>query len=134
AFSSTTNEMRRTAHQIADRIYEKLTGDRGVFATRIAYVLKRANIYELQIADADGQNAQTALRSREPIISPSWSPDGSRLAYVSFESRKPVVYVHTISNGQRVPIANFKGNNSAPAWAPDGNSLAVVLTRDGLSQ
>ncbi|WP_425466748.1 Tol-Pal system beta propeller repeat protein TolB [Pigmentiphaga humi] len=134
AFSSGSNEMRRTAHQIADRIYEKLTGDRGIFATRIAYVLKRDNIYELQIADADGQNAQTALRSREPIISPSWSPDGTRLAYVSFESKKPVVYVHTITTGQRVPVANFKGNNSAPAWSPDGNRLAVVLTRDGLSQ
>ncbi|GAA4340672.1 Tol-Pal system beta propeller repeat protein TolB [Pigmentiphaga soli] len=134
AFSTSPAEMRRTAHQIADRIYEKLTGDRGVFATRIAYVLKRGDIYELQIADADGQNAQTALRSREPIISPAWSPDGSRLAYVSFESRKPVVYVHTIATGQRIPVANFKGNNSAPAWAPDGSRLAVVLTRDGLSQ
>ncbi|MPS29563.1 Tol-Pal system beta propeller repeat protein TolB [Pigmentiphaga sp.] len=134
AFASGANEMRRTAHQIADRIYEKLTGDRGIFATRIAYVLKRDNIYELQIADADGQNSQTALRSREPIISPAWSPDGTRLAYVSFESRKPVVYVHTITTGQRIPVANFKGNNSAPAWAPDGNRLAVVLTRDGLSQ
>jgi TolB protein len=134
AFSSGTNELRHTAHQIADRIYEKLTGDRGIFATRIAYVLHRGPVYELQIADADGQNAQTALRSREPIISPAWSPDGSRLAYVSFESRKPVVYVHTITTGQRVPIANFKGNNSAPAWAPSGSQLAVVLTRDGLSQ
>lgn len=134
AFAAGSNEMRRTAHQIADRIYEKLTGDRGVFSTRIAYVLKRDNIFELQIADADGQNAQTALRSREPIISPSWSPDGSRLAYVSFESRKPVVYVHSIVNGQRIPVANFKGNNSAPAWSPDGTRLAVVLTRDGLSQ
>lgn len=134
AFSAGTNEMRRTAHQIADRIYEKLTGDRGVFSTRIAYVLKRDNLFELQIADADGQNAQTALRSREPIISPSWSPDGTRLAYVSFESRKPVVYVHSILSGQRIPVANFKGNNSAPTWSPDGNRLAVVLTRDGLSQ
>jgi TolB protein len=134
AFSPGASDIRNTAHLIADRIYEKLTGDRGVFATRIAYVLKRDNLFELQVADADGQNAQSALRSREPIISPSWSPDGTRLAYVSFESRKPVVYVHNILNGQRIPVANFKGNNSAPTWSPDGNRLAVVLTRDGLSQ
>lgn len=129
-----TADTRRTSHLIADRIYEKLTGVRGVFSTRIAYVLKQGDLYELQIADADGQNPQTALRSREPIISPAWSPDGTRLAYVSFESRKPVVYVHTLATRERVPVANFKGNNSAPAWSPDGNSLAVVLTRDGLSQ
>ncbi|MCK9508769.1 MAG: Tol-Pal system beta propeller repeat protein TolB [Pigmentiphaga sp.] len=134
AFASSGPELRRTAHQIADRIYEKITGDRGIFSTRIAYVLKQGNIFELQIADADGQNAQTALRSREPIISPMWSPDGTRLAYVSFESKKPVVYVHTITTGQRVPVANFKGNNSAPAWSPDGSKLAVVLSRDGSSQ
>ena len=90
--------------------------------------------FELQIADSDGQNPQSALVSREPIISPSWSPDGGKLAYVSFESRKPVIYVHNIATGQRVPVANFKGSNSAPAWSPDGSQLAVVLTRDGNSQ
>lgn len=134
AFSGTEKELRRVAHQIADRIYEKITGVRGVFSTRIAYVLKRGNTYELQIADADGQNPQVALRSREPVISPSWSPDGGKLAYVSFESGKPVVYVHTLATSARVPVANFKGNNSAPAWSPDGSKLAVALTRDGLSQ
>lgn len=134
AFSGSEKELRRIAHQIADRIYEKITGVRGVFSTRIAYVLKRGNTYELQVADADGQNPQVALRSREPVISPSWSPDGSKLAYVSFESGKPVVYVHTLATSARVPVANFKGNNSAPAWSPDGSKLAVALTRDGLSQ
>lgn len=134
AFSGTEKELRRVAHQIADRIYEKITGVRGVFATRIAYVLKQGSTYELQIADADGQNPQVALRSREPVISPAWSPDGSRLAYVSFESGKPVVYVHHLATSKRTPVANYKGNNSAPAWSPDGNTLAVVLTRDGLSQ
>jgi len=134
AFSGNQAQLRRIAHQIADRIYEKITGVRGVFSTRIAYVLKRGSTYELQIADSDGQNAQVALRSREPIISPSWSPDGSRLAYVSFESGKPVVYVHNLASSQRSPVANYKGNNSAPAWSPDGSRLAVVLTRDGLSQ
>jgi TolB protein len=134
AFDGTDRELRRIAHQIADRIYEKITGVPGVFATRIAYVLKQGGTYELQIADADGQNPQVALRSREPIISPAWSPDGSKLAYVSFESGKPVVYVHELATSKRVPVANFKGNNSAPAWSPDGQTLAVVLTRDGLSQ
>jgi len=133
-FAGSDRELRRIAHQIADRIYEKITGVRGVFATRIAYVLKQGSTFELQIADADGQNPQIALRSREPIISPAWSPDGSKLAYVSFESGKPVVYVHELSTSKRVPVANFKGNNSAPSWSPDGKTLAVVLTRDGLSQ
>jgi len=134
AFTGNDRELRRIAHQIADRIYEKVTGIPGVFATRIAYVLNQGGTYELQIADADGQNPQIALRSREPIISPAWSPNGRKLAYVSFESGKPVVYVHELATSQRVPVANFKGNNSAPAWSPDGQTLAVVLTRDGLSQ
>jgi TolB protein len=125
---------RATAHRIADFVYEKLTGQPGYFATRIAYVVKTGPRYELQIADADGMNAQTALASREPIISPSWAPDGQRLAYVSFEAKKPVVYVHTLATGQRQVVANFKGSNSAPAWAPDGQRLAVVLTKDGQSQ
>jgi len=134
AFTGTERELRRIAHQIADRIYEKITGVRGVFSTHIAYVLKQGGTYELQVADADGQAPRVALRSREPIISPAWSPDGTKLAYVSFESGKPVVYVQTLSSSQRVPVANYKGNNSAPAWSPDGGRLALVLTRDGLSQ
>ena len=134
AFSGTEQELRRVSHQIADRIYEKITGVRGVFSTRIAYVVKRGGTYELQIADADGQQAQVALRSKEAIISPSWSPDGSQLAYVSFESGKPVFYRHNLASSARSPVANYKGNNSAPAWSPDGSQLAVALTRDGLSQ
>ncbi len=133
-FSATEQELRSIAHQIADRIYEKITGVRGVFNTRIAYVLKKGNTYELQVADADGQNPQVALRSREPIISPTWSPDGSKLAYVSFHSGKPVVYVQSLRGRSQIPVANFKGNNSAPAWSPDGSQLAVALTQDGLSQ
>lgn len=133
-FTGTEQELRRISHQIADRIYEKITGVRGVFSTRIAYVLQTGNNYELQIADADGQNPQVMLRSPHSIISPSWSPDGKRLAYVSFESGKPVIYVQTLATGQRVPLANFKGNNSAPAWSPDGSQLAIVLSRDGISQ
>ena len=100
-----------------------------MFSTRIAYVLKQgAQRYLLQVADSDGYNAQDALVSREPIISPAWSPDGTRLAYVSFEARKPVIYVHSVATGQRVPVANFKGSNSAPAWSPDGRQLAITLT------
>ncbi len=132
---SPASDLRLTAHRIADRIYEKLTGERGVFATRIAYVVQTSrNAWELHIADADGANPQSALRSREPIISPAWSPDGSRLAYVSFETGKPVVYVHTVATGGRKAVANFRGSNSAPAWSPDGKTLAVTLTREGNSQ
>jgi TolB protein len=128
-------DLRLTAHRIADRIYERITGERGVFATRIAYVVQTArNAWELHIADADGANSQAALRSREPIISPAWSPDGARLAYVSFESGKPVVYVHAVATGERRAVANFRGSNSAPAWSPDGRALAVTLTREGNSQ
>ncbi|HRL20747.1 Tol-Pal system beta propeller repeat protein TolB [Alcaligenes sp. SDU_A2] len=134
AFAGSEKELRRISHQIADRIYEKITGVRGVFSTRLAYVLQTGNGHELQIADADGQNPQVMLRSRHSIISPAWSPDGKKLAYVSFENDKPVVYVQTLATGHREPLANFKGNNSSPAWAPNGNQLAVVLSRDGISQ
>jgi TolB protein len=127
-------DLRLAAHRIADMVYEKLTGDKGVFSTRIAYVTKAGPRYNLWVADADGENAQSALASGEPIISPAWSSNGRQLAYVSFESRKPVVYVHEIANGSRRLIANFRGSNSAPAWAPDGRSLAVTLSRDGGSQ
>ncbi|MFN4120945.1 Tol-Pal system beta propeller repeat protein TolB [Acidovorax sp.] len=134
SFVVTQGDLRLVAHRIADFIYEKLTGERGVFSTRIAYVTKSGTRYSLWVADADGENAQSALSSPEPIISPAWSPNGGQLAYVSFESRKPVVYVHDVASGRRRLIANFRGSNSAPAWAPDGRSLAVTLSRDGGSQ
>ena len=105
-----------------------------MFSTRIAYVTKAGTRYNLWVADADGENAQSALASPEPIISPAWSANGTQLAYVSFESRKPVVYVHDVATGQRRLLANFRGSNSAPAWAPDGRTLAVTLSRDGGSQ
>ena len=127
-------ELRLSAHRIADWVYLQLTGTPGAFASRISYVTKSAGRYSLWIADSDGENAQSALTSPEPIISPSWSPSGSQLAYVSFEQRKPVVYVHELATGQRRAVANFKGSNSAPAWSADGKSLAATLSRDGGSQ
>ena len=134
AYSASAAQLRLTAHKIADAIYEKLTGDPGVFSTRIVYIVKQGKRFELQVADADGFGAQTILSSNEPIISPSWSPDGGRVAYVSFEQRKPVVYVQSLTTGGRKAVANFWGSNSAPAWSPDGSRLAVVLTKDGGSQ
>ena len=127
-------QMRATAHKIADLIYEKLTGDAGVFSTRIAYIVKSGSRYELQVADADGYGAQTVLASNESIISPSWSPDGAKLAYVSYERKKPIIYIQSLVSSQRQVLAQFKGNNSAPAWSPDGKQLAIVLTKDGSSQ
>lgn len=134
AYQVTTQQLRNTAHKIADAIYEKLMGDVGVFGTRITYVVKQGTRFELQVADADGYGAQTVLASNEPIISPKWSPDGTRIAYVSFERKKPIVYIQSLLTGNRTVAANFKGSNSAPAWSPDGSRLAVVLTKDGNSQ
>lgn len=134
AYVAVVGDLRLVAHRIADYIYEKLTGDKGVFSTRITYVTKSGPRFSLWIADSDGEGAQSALASPEPIISAAWSPDGKQLAYVSFEARKPVVYVHTVGNGQRRAVANFNGSNSAPAWSPDGRMLAVTLSRDGNSQ
>ncbi len=128
-----TQQLRLTAHRIADTIYEKLTGDAGVFATKICYVTKSDARFELQVSDADGYNADFILAHKEPIISPQWSPDGTRIAYVSFERRKPIVFVHNLLDGTRTVLANFEGSNSAPSWSPDGKKLAVVLTKDGTS-
>ena len=128
--------MRTTAHEIADDIYEKLTGTRGAFATRIAYVKENrgARKFVLEIADADGEGMIPAVTSNEPIISPSWSPDGSKVAYVSFELRKPVIYVQDLVTGNRKVIVNEKGSNSAPSWSPDGSKLTIALSKDGHTQ
>lgn len=134
SFNVGAEQWRAAAHKIADIIYEKLTGMPGMFSSRIAYVQKRGVQYELRVADADAQNWQTVVRSREPIISPAFSPDGQRMAYVSFENKKPVVYVQSLRDGSRRAVAAFKGSNSAPAWSPDGNRMAVTLTLDAGSQ
>ncbi|BCM25985.1 protein TolB [Methyloradius palustris] len=133
-YNITPAQFRITAHRIADVIYEKLTGEPGVFATRISYITKSNGRYSLQVADADGYNPQTVVSSNEPIISPKWSPDGTKLAYVSFEKKKPIIFVQSLVSGQRYILANFKGNNSAPAWSPDGKRLAIVLTYGANSQ
>jgi TolB protein len=127
-------QLRAIAHKIADLVYEKLTGEPGVFSTRIAYVARNPNRFELHVADADGFNSQFILAHREPIISPAWSPEGGRIAYVSFEQRKPIVFLHDLVKGSRRVLANYEGSNSAPAWAPDGERLAVVLSKDGVAQ
>ncbi|MDZ7892382.1 MAG: Tol-Pal system beta propeller repeat protein TolB [Rhodoferax sp.] len=127
-------DLRLTAHRIADFVYERLTGDKGIFSTRLTYVTKAGSSYRLWVADADGENAQPAFSSPEPIISPAWAPNGNQLAYVSFEARKPVVYVQDIDSGKRRLVASFKGSNSAPTWSPDGSSIALTLSRDGGSQ
>jgi len=127
-------DLRLAAHRIADYIYEKLTGDKGVFSTRIAYVTKGGGRFTLRVADADGEGGQVALNSPDPIISPAWSPDGRELAYVSFESQKAVVYAQEALTGKRRVIANFRGSNSAPAWSPDGQTIAATLSREAGSQ
>jgi TolB protein len=128
-------DLRLAAHRIADFVYEKLTGDKGVFSTRIAYVTRSGgNRFTLRVADADGEGGQVALASPEPIISPAWSPDGRQLAYVSFETQKAVVYTQDTATGTRRAVANFRGSNSAPAWSADGQLLAATLSRDGGSQ
>ena len=130
----TPAQFRAVAHKIADVIYEKLTGDVGVFSTSIAYIAKQGTRYQLFVADADGDNPRIVVTSNEPLLSPAWSPDGTRIAYVSLENKKPVVYIQSLASGQRQVLANFRGSNSAPAWSPDGRRLAVTLTKEGGSQ
>ena len=132
--NSSADNLRAVAHKIADDIILKLLGERGVFSTRLSYVIKEGKRYRLVISDADGQNIRNAMNSGEPIISPSWSPDGKKVAYVSFEDRKPVIYVHELATGRRIALSNQKGNNSAPAWSPDGKKLAISLSKDGNTQ
>jgi TolB protein len=135
----TGDRLRAVAHKISDIVYEKLTGEPGAFSTRIAYVTRervgKGFNYKLQVADSDGYNPKTLLPShgslREPIMSPAWSPDGTRLAYVSFEDRRPILYMQNVLSGTRSRLAEFDGINSAPAWSPDGTRLALTLSRDG---
>ncbi|WNF48474.1 Tol-Pal system beta propeller repeat protein TolB [Pseudomonas sp. SG20056] len=130
------DQLRDMAHHIADQSFEKLTGVKGAFSTRMLYVTAERfavnnTRYTLQRSDYDGARAVTLLQSREPILSPSFAPDGRRIAYVSFEQKRPRIFVQHIDTGRREQITNFEGLNGAPAWSPDGNRLAFVLSRDG---
>ena len=135
ALTARANALRDVAHQVSDAIYEKILGVRGAFYTRIAYVTAsgtgRGTQYALMVADADGYNPQTVVRSPEPLLSPSWSPDGRRLAYVSFEGGSSGVYIQDISTGSRERVAQYRGINGAPAFSPDGRRLALTLSRTG---
>lgn len=133
---SPVKQLRRTAHRISDIIFEKLTGVRGAFDTRIAYItVKNPNPgekqYNLQIADADGFDPQILLSSKQPLMSPAWSPDGKQIAYVSFEKGNSAIYVQDIASGRRTMVADNKGINSAPSWSPDGTRLAMTLSKGG---
>ena len=135
AMTARSHAMRDVAHQMADAIYEKITGVRGAFWTRIAYVTAtgsgNATRYALMIADSDGYNPQTIVRSAEPLLSPAWSPDGRKLAYVSFESGNSAIYIQDIGTGARERLTNFRGINGSPSFSPDGRRLALSLSRSG---
>lgn len=135
SFSATDKTLRAVAHQMSDYIFTHITGLPGAFSTRISYVTvqrdKKGNTSMLQVSDTDGYNPQTLLTSDEPIMSPAWSPDGSELAYVSFESGQAEIFTHNVLTGVRKSRSKFKGLNGAPAWSPDGKKLAVTLSKDG---
>lgn len=131
-----SKQFRRMAHRIADAVYEKLTGIPGAFATEIVYVTaqrlsqERYN-YRLEVSDADGANPKVILQSNEPILSPSWSRDGKKLAYVSFETGRPAIFIHDKLSGAREQVTRYRGLNGAPSWSPDGKTLALTLSKDG---
>lgn len=134
AVTAKADQVRAIGHRIADLIYEKLTGNPGVFSTRIAYVSRQGKTNRLVVADSDGFNDRPVLSINEPIMSPAWSPDGNQLAYVTLEKGHAVVYVQSLLTNQRRVLSDARGSNSAPAWSPDGRQLAIVLTRDGSPQ
>ncbi len=134
SYAVNAGDLRLSAHRLADFVYEKLTGEKGIFSTRLTYITKASQRFTLWVADADGENAVSVMPSSEPIISPAWSPNGAQIAYVSFEARKPVIYTHELASGKRRLLADFRGSNSAPAWSPDGRQIVATLSRDGGSQ
>ncbi|WP_445177046.1 Tol-Pal system beta propeller repeat protein TolB [Psychromonas algicola] len=129
-----TKQLRQYGHRISDIVYEKLTGERGAFLTRIAYVAvdrESTHPYQLRISDYDGEGEKLVLRSKQPIMSPSWSPDGRKLAYVSFEKRRSEIYIQDLYTQKRELITSFPKINGSPSWSPDGSQLALVLSKDG---
>jgi TolB protein len=135
SYPVSTQDMRALAHHISDEVYQKLTGERGIFSTRIAYILVQRNgdnaRYTLEIAEVDGNNPQSLLISSEPIMSPTWSPDGRKIAYVSFEKKRAQIFDVDIATGKRRLLTSFPGINGAPSWSPDGREMAVVLSKGG---
>ena len=136
AISSVRREdLRKVGHKISDIVFESLTGTRGAFSTQIAYISTGGSApnrkYELQVADADGHNARTIFSSSQQLMSPTWSPDGTRLAYVSFEKGNSAIYIQDVQEGRRFMVSAQSGINSAPAWSPDGRYLALTLSIDG---
>jgi TolB protein len=135
SYKVSPQQMRALAHHISDEVYQKLTGERGIFSTRIAYISVQRGSgrtrYSLEVADADGYNPQSLLVSSEPIMSPSWSPEGKAISYVSFEKKRAQIFTVSVETGQRRLITSFPGINGAPAWSPDGRQLAVVLSKSG---
>ena len=134
-YQISANDARGLAHHISDEVYEKLLGERGIFSTKIGYILVQhlggKDRYSLEVADVDGQNPQSLLVSSEPIMSPAWSPDGSQIAYVSFEKKKAQIFTVSVATGKRRLLTDFAGINGAPAWSPNGREMAVVLSKGG---
>ncbi len=135
---TSTRDLRRAVHQISDIVFEALTGTRGAFDTRIAYVTvaksvknPKRNDYRLAVSDVDGYNEKILLKSSNPILSPSWSPDGQRIAYVSVTPKGPVIYIQNIQTRTARKLKQFRGLNNAPSWSPDGRKLALTLSKDG---
>ncbi len=140
SFTAKRKDLRRIAHQVSDIIFETLTGQKGAFNTRMAYITTKVwrtnntRYYSLWVSDIDGHNAQLVVRSRDPLMSPSWSPDGHKLAYVSFEQGRSMIFVQDIFTAERKKLSDFKGINGAPSWSPDGTRLAMSLSKDGNSE
>ena len=132
---ASATKIRDLAHSVSDKIYQSITGIRGAFSTRLAYVsvIREGDdfTYRLQVADADGARESLMLESKQPIMSPSWSPDGKDLAYVSFETGRPAIFKQNLATAKRQQLTDFKGINGAPSWSPDGSTLAMVLSKDG---
>ncbi len=132
---TTRKRMRYDAHRVSDLIFEKLTGLRGAFATRIAYITEKKSAgkrqFKLEVSDSDGYNPKTILSSKDPLMSPAWSADGKQLAYVSFENNRASIFAQSIETAKRRKLASFEGVNGAPSWSPDGSRLALTLSRDG---
>ncbi len=130
------NSLRNIAHKVSDGVYEKLTGIRGAFSTRLLYIsaIERGNgefTYRLLVSDVDGANESVVFESDDPLVTPTWAPDGERIAYVSFETTRAAIFMHNLKTGERTQLTNYKGLNGAPSWSPDGKQLAMVLSKDG---